>query len=211
MARNRKVLVLGFMLLLAALAAPLLSQDKPRIAVLAFQTKSGTSWYSWWVGGGGGAEAAQDVFVTELVKTGKFRVIEREMLAQLLEEKNLSLSGDVSAATAVKAGQLLGVKYFLTGALTEFGIEDTGGHAPSIGGLPSFGGKKRTASAAMNARIIDTETGEIVWADEARQKDSKFKGQVGGFSGGQEDYQMFDQLLKPTIQSLVASILAADI
>src|SRR4030095_15091607 len=66
-------------------------------------------------------EACQDVFVTELVKSGKFRVVEREQLEALMQEKNLTLSGDVDTSTAVRVGKLLGVNYRLTGAVTQYG------------------------------------------------------------------------------------------
>jgi len=60
--------------LLAVALAPAASaaSDKPRIAVLEFKNKADNQW--WY---SGGAAAAQDVFVTELVKSGKFRVVER--------------------------------------------------------------------------------------------------------------------------------------
>ncbi len=87
---------------LPSFAVPSLSSaatsDKPRIAVLEFKNKADNQW--WY---NGGAEAAQDVFVTELVKSGKFRVVEREQLEALMQEKNLTLSGDVDPKTAVQA------------------------------------------------------------------------------------------------------------
>jgi curli biogenesis system outer membrane secretion channel CsgG len=195
---------------LAAVAvAPLTfaASDKPRIAVLQFQNKADNQW--WWHGG---AEAMQDVFVTELVKSGKFRVIDREQLAALMQEKNLALSGDVDAKTAVKAGKLLGVQYFLAGAVTEYGKTDMSAHSYGIRKLPGMSGGKSTFVAAANARIIDTETGEILWADEARGEDSNFRLSVGGIGGGVDnDQRMFDKVMKPVVQQLVASIKAADL
>ena len=150
--------------------------EKPRIAVIEFKAKADANWYHWWRNQGAGA--SQDVFVTELVKSGKFRVVEREQLAALMAEKNLALSGNVDPSTAVKAGRLLGVKYLLTGAITEYGASNAEAGARSIGGLPSFRVKRSKFSAAMNARLIDTETGEIVWADEGRgeTKSAKVRG-----------------------------------
>jgi len=192
---------------LASVAAVGHAADKPRIAVLEFKNKADNQW--WWHGG---AAAMQDVFVTELVKSGKFRVIDREQLAALMQEKNLSLSGDIDPSSAVKAGKLLGCQYFLTGAITEYGATDTSAHGRSVGGLPGFSGGKKTFVAAANARIIDTTTGEIVWADEARGEDAKFKLSIGGFGGGVDnDERMFDKVMKPVVQQLVASIKAADI
>src|SRR4029079_8127338 len=109
--------------------APALSaaSDKPRVAVLEFKNKADNQW--WYHGG---AAAAQDVFVTELVKSGKFRVVEREQLEALMQEKGLTLSGDVDPKTAIKVGKLLGVNYLLTGAVTEYGVTDKGAHRPGI-------------------------------------------------------------------------------
>ncbi|REJ74632.1 MAG: hypothetical protein DWQ36_16110 [Acidobacteria bacterium] len=200
------LLVAGMLLGLSTAA---FASEKPRIAVLEFEAKADQQWYSWWRSGG--ASAVQDVMVTELVKSGKFRVIERSQLEALMREKNLSLSGDVSADTAVKAGRLLGVEYFVTGAITEYGTSGGDVHAPSVGRLPSFGVGKKTFTAAINARIIDTETGEIMWADEARGETSSGRVRVGGFGGGKDDDAMFDKVLKPTVQDLVASMKMADL
>ena len=197
-------IVLGLAVLSISAAV---ASDKPRIAVLEFKNKADNQY--WWHGG---AEAMQDVFVTELVKSGKFRVIDREALAALMREKNMSLGGDIDPATAVQAGKLLGCQYFLTGAITEYGATDTSAHARSVGRIPGFRGGKKTFVAAANARLIDTTTGEIVWADEARGEDSKFKLSIGGFGGGVDnDRRMFDKVMKPVVQQLAASIQAADL
>jgi curli biogenesis system outer membrane secretion channel CsgG len=192
-------------LLLAIVAAPGLTRaagksDKPRIAVLEFKNKADNQW--WYKGG---AEAAQDVFVTELVKSGKFRVVEREQLEALMKEKGLTLSGDVDPKTAVRVGKLLGVNYLLTGAVTEYGNTDVSG-----GGGGVFAGKRKFV-AALNARIIDTSTGEISWADEASQEESSVRVSVFGVGGGVDDNRMFDKVMKPCIQKLVASLKNADI
>src|SRR5580765_6049708 len=112
-------LALSGALLLAVLAAPGLTRaagkggsEKPRIAVLEFKNKADNQW--WYHGG---AAAGQDVFVTELVKSGKFRVGEREQLEAVMQEKHLPLSGDVDPKAAVKIGKLLGVNYLLPGSV----------------------------------------------------------------------------------------------
>lgn len=191
-------------LLLAVVAIPSISSaassDKPRVAVLEFKNKADNQW--WYHGG---AEAAQDVFVTELVKSGKFRVVEREQLEALMQEKNLSLSGDVDPKTAVKIGKLLGVNYLLTGAVTEYGNTDVSG-----GGGGVYAGKRKFV-ASLNARLIDTNTGEVVWADEASQEEASIKVSVFGVGGGVDDNRMFDKVMKPCIQKLTASLKAADL
>lgn len=190
----------ALVLVVASVAFAADKSTKPRLAVLEFKNKADNQW--WYHGG---AAAAQDVFVTELVKSGKFRVVEREQLEALMQEKNLTLSGDVDPSTAVRVGKLLGVNYILTGAVTEYGNTNVGG-----GGFGVSAGKKKFV-AAMNARLIDTSTGEIVWADEAREEEASIKVSVFGVGGGVDDDRMFDKVLKPVIQQLTASLKAADL
>lgn len=170
---------------------------KPRVAVLEFKNKADNQW--WYHGG---AAAAQDVFVTELVKSGKYRVVDREQLEALMQEKHLTVSGDVDPKTAVRIGKLLGVNYLLTGAVTEYGATDKGS-----GSRPGFSAGKRNFVAAMNARLIDTSTGKVAWSDQARGQEDSTKVSVGGFGGGVDDNRMFDKVMKPCIQKLVASLL----
>jgi curli biogenesis system outer membrane secretion channel CsgG len=200
------VLCAALVLVVASVAFAADKSTKPRLAILEFKNKADNQW--WY---SSGAAAAQDVFVTELVKSGKFRVVEREQLAALMEEKNLTLSGDVDPNTAVQIGKLLGVNYLLTGSVTEYGVTDKGAHGRSIGRLPGFAAGKRSFVAAVNARLIDTSTGEIAWADEASAEESSVKVNVGGFGGGVDDDRMFDKVMKPCIQKLTASLKAADL
>ncbi|HSS49361.1 MAG TPA: CsgG/HfaB family protein [Thermoanaerobaculia bacterium] len=193
---------------LLALLVPTLSSakggngggEKPRIAVLEFKNKADNQW--WYHGG---AAAAQDVFVTELVKSGKFRVVDREQLEAMMQEKHLTQSGDIDPKTAMKLGKILGVNYLLTGAVTEYGNTDVSGG----GGGVSAG--KRKFVAALNARLINASTGEVLWADEASQEETSVRVSVFGIGGGVDDNRMFDKVMKPCIQKLVASLKAADI
>ena len=192
----------GVVALLATVVAPTLSAagDKPRIAVLEFRNKADNQWW-----GHGGAEAAQDVFVTELVKSGKFTVVDRERLDAMMQEKGLQQSGDIDPKTAIKLGKILGLNYLLTGAVTEYGNTDVGGHGGGV-----FAGKRKFV-AALNARLINASTGEVVWADEATQEEASIKVSVFGVGGGVDDNRMFDKVMKPCIQKLVASLKAADL
>lgn len=200
MRRLLPVLILLSLLTVAFGPAAFAADDKPRIAVLEFKNKADNQY--WWHGG---AAAIQDVFVTELVKSGKFRVIDRERLSALMAEKNLALSGDLDPATAVRAGKLIGVDYFLVGSVTEYGKEDRGGSGFGV----SI--RKSKFTAAANARLIDAETGEIIWADEGREEESNSKVRVRGIGGGVDDQRMFDKVMKPIVQRLAASLKAADI
>lgn len=207
MSKKLFALIVGLAILGSAFAAlPATAQDKPSIAVLEIKNKADNQY--WWHGGG---EAAQDVFVTELVKSGKYRVIERERINAIMQEKGLNLSGDIDPSTAMQIGKLLGADYMLAGSVTEYGVDTAEGGAPSVRGLPSFGFGKKNFTAALDARVFNVSTGEIVWADSARHEDSAVKVRVGGIGGGKDDQRMFDKVMRPCIQDLVASLKAADL
>lgn len=206
---NKRILSLAALcaLLLTAFAVvPADAADKPRIAVLEIKNKADNQY--WWHGGG---EAAQDVFVTELVKSGKFSVIERERMSAIMQEKGLNMSGDIDPATAMQIGKLLGADYMLAGSVTEYGQDSTEASAPGVRRLPGFRMGKKNFTAAIDARLFNVSTGEIVWADSARHEDSAVKVRVGGFGGGKSDRRMFDKVMRPAIQDLVASLKAADL
>lgn len=194
--------------LCAVLAIALVAgaQEKPRIAILEIKNKADNQY--WWHGGG---EAAQDVFITELVKSGKFRVVERERIDAIMQEKGLNLSGDIDPSTAMQIGKLLGAEYLLAGAVTEYGYDESDVRTPGIRGLPSVSVGKKTFTAAINARVFDVSTGEIVWADEARGEAGSARVFVGGAGGGSNDRRMFDKVLRPAIDDLVASLKVADL
>jgi curli biogenesis system outer membrane secretion channel CsgG len=207
MQKNIVSLAVCAALLAALFALPAAAAgDKPRIAVLEILNKADNQY--WWHGGG---EAAQDVFVTELVKSGKFSVIERERLNAIMQEKGLNLSGDIDPATAMQIGKLLGADYMLAGSVTEYGEDSAEAHGRGVRGLPGFGVGKKNFTAAIDARIFNVSTGEIVWADSARHEDSSVKVSVGGFGGGKDDRRMFDKVMRPVINDLVASLKAADL
>ena len=171
---------------------------------MEFENKAGVSW--WY---GTGAAAAQDVFVTNLVKTGKYRVVDRESMNAMIAEQDLSTSGRIDQATAIKVGKLVGAKYFLMGALTEWE------HNRSSGSTGRFAGRIRGGrnkfSARMNARLIDTETGDILWADEAYADDKKFKISISGIGGG-SDYSRntVSTLIRPMVEELTQKLAASD-
>ncbi len=196
-----------FLLTLAlfALTSALRGADaaKPRVAVLEFKNKvQGYGWSGYKAG-----QAAQDMLVTELVKKGKYRVMEREQLEAILQEKNLSLSGDIDPKTAVKLGKMIGVEYLIAGAVTEMGVADRNANVPSFfGRVPSVNVRSQRLDAALDARAFSTSTGEIVWADTASESTSDSSVYVSGAGGGVSDHGKLDRILRPVVVKLADSL-----
>ena len=104
---------------------------------------------------------------------------------------------------ALEKGRLHG------GALTELGVADRGAHVP--GGLlgrfqPSVNVGSQKMDAAIDARMINTTTGEIVWADSAKESTSDAKVYVAGAGGGVDDKRKLDRVLRPVVVKLAESM-----
>ncbi|HNT96780.1 MAG TPA: CsgG/HfaB family protein [Elusimicrobiales bacterium] len=167
----------GTLALLALTAAPAMSAGKAIICVMDLEDKSSHS-HSWQNVGQGVAE----MLVTALAGTKKYTLVEREKLESVMAEQRLGASGAVTAQTAAKIGRLLGARYIITGAVTEFGVKDS---KIGVGGLEKvlpFGGgakvSKNTARAAIDVRAIDTTSAQIVAA--AKGEGSKSSAEFSG-------------------------------
>ncbi|MEN7549253.1 CsgG/HfaB family protein [Rapidithrix thailandica] len=145
-------------------------QIKKRIAVFVFDDKTDKS-YRWWNNKGVG-RGMSDMLTTELVKSGNYRVIERQELESIMTEQKLGLSGAVTPESAAKIGKLLGVELAVVGSVSEFGYKDDtkGGRIKGIG----LGIKNQAATVGIDVRMVNTSTGEILTAENIRrQKSSK--------------------------------------
>jgi TolB-like protein len=80
----------------------------------------------------------QDLLITDLASSAKFRIVDRSRIADLLQEQGLVRSGQIDPQTAVRLGRILGAQYAITG------------------GFMAQGG-----TATMTSRTIDIETTQI--------------------------------------------------
>jgi len=67
------------------------------------------------------ADACSEILRTEIINTGKFRVIERAQLARVMEEHAFQLSGLVDADTVAELGKLVGADFVALGSLSAIG------------------------------------------------------------------------------------------
>jgi hypothetical protein len=130
-----------------------------------------------------------------------------------MQEKHLSLSGDIDPKTAIQFGKMLGVEYLIAGAVTELGVTDRNASVPGgfLRGLPSVSVRSQKMEAALDARAFSTSTGEIVWADTAKDETSDSSVYVAGAGGGANDRNKVDKLMRPVVQKLAASLAKASL
>jgi len=162
------VLLVAFILVAAGLAQEIeekpLTGLKKRVAVFNFENKSD-------YGRGNVGEGMADMLTTELVKSGSYRVIERAELQSVMQELKLGLTGMVTSNTAAQVGKQLGVELAVFGSVTEFGQKE---ESKGIGfGKRKFGANQIKARVAIDVRIVNVETGEILAADNVAKEESQ--------------------------------------
>jgi curli biogenesis system outer membrane secretion channel CsgG len=139
---------------------------KRRIGVVDFQNKTT-------YGANRLGTSASDILITELAKTGKFIVVERDKLGKLMEEQKLGLSGAIDSNTAAKMGKILGLNAIVTGAISQFG-EQTEGSEYLI-----TQSKSQVVKCTVDIRVVDVETGQVLYADSGAGLARKHTGGVG--------------------------------
>lgn len=174
-------------------------QNRPRVAVLNFENNS--TWTYW---GEHLGRAAADELVTQLLKDGRFTVVERAQLDAVLAEQRLGATGAVDAGTAAKIGRILGVQYILTGSITQFSVERTSVGIRAFGGI---GGSVANAESKLDVRLINTETAEIVLAAEGQGNKRMGGGSFRG-TGAERTFEQgaAQEALRPAIEQVVAQL-----
>lgn len=124
-----------------------------RIAVGIYAFRSSASQVS--------AEAATDMFITALVQSGQFRVVERSRLTQgVVIEKQLNGNGFTTGTDAQQ--KLRGAQYLFEAAVSELKAGESAHQAGiNIGGLTLGGGGAKN-EIAIDVRILDAATGDIL-------------------------------------------------
>jgi len=118
------------------------------------------------------AQGLTEMMVTELVNSGRFIVVERQAIADVLAEQDLQYSGAVNPETAVQAGRVIGAQYFIRPVITTFsyGEKGRGGDAAitvpadvPVAGRIRIGGGKKTVQARLviDSRIYDVQTSQV--------------------------------------------------
>jgi curli biogenesis system outer membrane secretion channel CsgG len=160
---------------------------KARIAVARFDNKTADSmdWYSPSIGDG-----MADMLTTALVNSGRYIVLERMALDDVLGEQDLGASGRVREETAAEIGEIEGAELLVVAAVTEFS-GDAGGMGGSIGGgdigraIGALAGGTRKAHMAVDLRVVDARTSRILAATSVEGEASDFDlgGALSGWTG----------------------------
>lgn len=127
------------------------------------------------------------IVIDSLSQTGRFRLVERTELSDVLAEQDLASSGRIAKPSGAKTGNVLGAEYLVQLVVTDYET-NTSGTDGAVGGLlrrkvPLLGGIKAGSSSGrvgLNIRLIDAETSEITFT---KQIEAVIKETNLGFGG----------------------------
>ena len=134
--------LLLILLLIASCIA--INAQTTRVAILDFENISGITKYD------GLGKAMSSMLISDIeanVSPKKLQLVERAQIQKVLKEQYFQTSGSVNKNTAVQAGKLLGVNYLLIGDVYILNDE-----------------------LIINARLTNTETGDIVFSKKQEGK-----------------------------------------
>jgi curli biogenesis system outer membrane secretion channel CsgG len=183
--------LLGITFLMFALAPVVPAQTKKRVAVMDFDYATvRTSVAALFGGDADVGKGIADLMVTRLVNDGAYSVIERKALDKIISEQNFSNSDRANPDSAAKIGRILGVDAIIVGSITQFGRDDksvgVGGGGYGLGrfGLGGVGKRNAKAVVGISARMVSTETGEILAVAEGKGESARSGLLLGGGGGG---------------------------
>lgn len=165
---------------------------KARIAVARFEDRTAKGYDR--IGGG-----MSTMFITALVNSNRFIVLERDIIDEIIGEQDLATAGRVSPETGVPTGEIEGAELLLTGAVTEFEPRKFGIGSGIIGlgtligsallhererSVPVGAATYMESHIAIDVRLIDTATSRVLADVSIEGNGQDWGGFVAGEVGG---------------------------
>lgn len=102
--------------------------------------------------------SVSDMFVTEILRTHRYQLIERSQLSGVLGEAEVALSG-LTTGEAARLGQMAGADAVIVGSVSEYeNVAQRGRTLPVVG---------------VSVRMIDAGSGRILWSVDHAERGSR--------------------------------------
>lgn len=121
------------------------------MAVLPFDNLSETQ---------GVGKKMESFILVEFLRSTPLKIIEPGELKAALSEERIRLATSIPKETVRKLGRKLGVNLFIIGTVLEYNLQLASGAA----------GRGEVPVVAVTLRVIDAETGDILWAVNAARR-----------------------------------------
>ncbi|MDB3868582.1 CsgG/HfaB family protein [Candidatus Marinimicrobia bacterium] len=131
------------------------------------------------------AKALTKRLTTEMIKVGKFTIVERSEMKRLLDEQKFQYSGCVDVSCAVQIGKMLGAKSMIVGSVSKLGN-----------------------TYSVDSRLIDVKTSESYISSNFTHK-----GNIGGLLDGmiEMSYELCEQSLPLALINEIKEPFAIDL
>lgn len=132
----------------------------------------------------------QAMLVKRITSDGKMIVVERAKLQKIEAEQDLNAGNRVQKGTGARVGKIRGADALLYGDIVIFGRDDKkktvkgGGMIGGVIGGVMNSHKEDKAVVAIDYRLVDAETSEVIASGEARGESSRKSSGAGGFMAG---------------------------
>jgi curli biogenesis system outer membrane secretion channel CsgG len=128
---------------------------RPSVAVMKFENRAAFP-MRWDLGSG-----TRDILVDRLMKTGRYQVIERPEIGEIVRELNFQQSGLTRPQDKAALGQIKNVQYLIKGVITDFSQVGGGSAHATKGSFGIFGGGSR-AVVTILLYVVNVESAEII-------------------------------------------------
>ena len=141
---------------------------------------------------------AKTILISDLQRTGRFRVLDRDNLSAISQEAQFNK----------KHSQIEGARYVVTGDVTAFGRKVTGDH--QLFGILGRG-KKQVAYAKVDLNVVDVTSSEVIYSTSGAGEYSLSNREIIGF-GGSAGYdstlngKVLDLAIREAVNRLVDGI-----
>jgi curli biogenesis system outer membrane secretion channel CsgG len=131
----------------------------------------------------------QAMLVKRLAEQGKVVIVERAKIKELEAEQDRNVGNRVKQGSGARVGRISGADALLAGDIVIFGRDDKkrtvkgGGLIGGIGGAVANMNKEDKAVVAIDYRLIDAETSEVIATGEAKGESVRKSKGFGGIAG----------------------------
>ena len=140
---------------------------------------------------------ARQILKTHLSQSGRFSVLDRVNLDEIAQEAEFS-----GRATQIEGGEII-----VTGAVTEFGRKETGGHA--LGGILGRS-RSQIAYCKVAVSVVDTETSRVLTSAQGAGEYRLTNAEVLGFGGSAGyDATLTDKVLNLAMMEVIDDLVTS--
>jgi len=139
---------------------------KKRMGVSTFANSSSTR-------DGDYGERFADILLSELMQNRNYELIERTMIAKVLEEQRLGMTGIVDISQVPTVGKIMALDYMVLGNILEASAANKqGGNLPLLGKTAGSVRYSTELKVVVNLKVVEVETAKVVFSDNAEDTET---------------------------------------